>query len=728
MGSSKSAVVGYKYEMGVHTVLCHGPVDKVSEFIYGERSAWTGALTSSGPVTVNQPNLFGGDGREGGPVGTVDVLFGEPTQAVCAYLDAKIDGPVPAYRGVLSMVYRNILGISKGFQWSSGNPYFKNPWWRVTRVLQGWSQGSAWYPEKAMVGTLDMNPIHIVYECLTNTEWTLGTSSSDIDDTNFRAAADTIYNEGIGLSLMWMESTSVGDFINLVLRHVDGRLRYDIRTGKLQIKLIRDDYELGSLPELNKTNILRIGSFQRSGWGEVANEVYVKYTDRDQNVTGFPVQNLAAIDAQGSVIQVTREYLGARTPELATRLAMRDLKNLSTPLAKVELHCNRVAWDWQEGDVFRLYWAPLGITGAPFRVVSIDKGTLTNGEIRIEAAEDTFNMPADGYVAAAPSGWVDPINAPLPIQAGRAVEAPYWDVLGRLSVADISYLPAEWAFGELLAVRPTGDAYGFKLNASPNDSTYSEVSASNSFLPSGTLVVDMPIGTANVTFSVANAVDLDAVVADEDYFYIDNEAFAVVSVNVVTAQFTAKRAVLDTLPAAHVSGSRVYVCTGTQGADPTERSRGEITYYKALTTTGKGTLAIGAASSISIQFTGRAWRPYPPGNLAVNGAFPASPSPTFTGALTLSWAHRNRLQQTTTFTAYTTANIGPEPGVTYTVRVYNSGGALLRTYSGITGTTWTYPPGDDTADGTLTTLRVELESVRDTWASWQKYNITLTRV
>ena len=94
-GSSKKQTVGYRYRMGLHLVLCQGPVDAVQEIQMGERSAWgdadRGPLSSEHGLTslsINKPTLFGGDEREGGVVGTIDVLPGGPGQGRNDYLMA----------------------------------------------------------------------------------------------------------------------------------------------------------------------------------------------------------------------------------------------------------------------------------------------------------------------------------------------------------------------------------------------------------------------------------------------------------------------------------------------------------------------------------------------------------------------------------------------------------------------------------------------------------------
>jgi hypothetical protein len=198
-GRSKSQTVGYRYSLGAHLALCHGPVDAIREIRVDDRIAWSigtgqstsqgtgvGALASYGTVTgmsasaaaegdsvaelrfpgtlagirlgqsydlqlltdntirtvtvqavsynagtgsttwlvepaataftaqsvavsdaasvpslnggaaggrirINKPDLFGGEKREGGIVGDIDVLMGAPSQAQNDYLAANAD-------------------------------------------------------------------------------------------------------------------------------------------------------------------------------------------------------------------------------------------------------------------------------------------------------------------------------------------------------------------------------------------------------------------------------------------------------------------------------------------------------------------------------------------------------------------------------------------------------------------------------------------------------------
>ena len=89
-------------------------------------------------------------------------------------------------------------------------------------------------------------------------------------------------------------------------------------------------------------------------------------------------------------------------------------------------------------------------------------------------------------------------------------------------------------------------------------------------------------------------------------------------------------------------------------------------------------------------------RPHPPGNVKVNNVmWPATDDSRPDGA---HLGPRDRMQQTVYLVTQSEGNIGPEAGVTHTVRFYNENNALQKTLTGLTTTTWTYPHADEATD------------------------------
>ncbi|MBN1123591.1 MAG: hypothetical protein JXA82_01190 [Sedimentisphaerales bacterium] len=148
--------------------------------------------------------------------------------------------------------------------------------------------------------------------------------------------------------------------------------------------------------------------------------------------------------------------------------------------------------------------------------------------------------------------------------------------------------------------------------------------------------------------------------------------------------------------------------------------------------TGKGQLEEGSAPIDNADaFAARQVRPYPPGRFRINDqSYPAS----FTGQPTISWAHRDRTQQTAYLVEHDESNIGPETGTTYTLRIYDEDDVLVRTETGLTSTSYTYTEANERADCGLgptdplnTQLRFELWAIRDGFESWQWYNLSIVR-
>src|ERR1700722_16733230 len=199
--SNGGRVAGFRYNLGVFMGVCTGPVDALIAIRVGDILAWAGNATTNIDFAVNQPNLFGGDTKEGGIVGNVQVFMGGPTQVlpdnvknslnglgvsqvpntateldVATVVDGVVvdpvivppgSGPVPGFRNAFTMFFRG--------QVCTNSPYPK-PWkMRVRRSIAGWD-GGCWYPETATVlldseqGVLGpdiyaMNGAHIIYEC-----------------------------------------------------------------------------------------------------------------------------------------------------------------------------------------------------------------------------------------------------------------------------------------------------------------------------------------------------------------------------------------------------------------------------------------------------------------------------------------------------------------------------------------------------------------------------------
>jgi hypothetical protein len=388
-GFSKSTV-GHKYYIGWHAGLCHGPVDAITNILVGEKQAWSGNATGNTTIGINEPDLFGGEKREGGITGSVDICMGGPTQTANSYLSTKL---ASAYPGIPVTAFRGITCIVAKQMYIGTSAYPKVWAVRTRRILEGWQDDITWYDSKAVIDTRHMNPAHIVYQCLTDTRWGMGVDYSLIDTDSFEAVADQLFDENFGLSLIWNQSESIEKFLQIILDHIAGGLTLNNSTGKYEMLLVRGDYDIETLETYDEDDIVRVNDYQRQGWGETVNEVTLVYTDpRTLKDTTISQQDLANIDAQGARIPQIIKLKGIQNHDVAKTVLARELVSRVTPLSKVVFEINRRAWATRYGGLFKMVYSPRNINGTVYRVLKVSKGTITKNTIKIEALEDIYAL------------------------------------------------------------------------------------------------------------------------------------------------------------------------------------------------------------------------------------------------------------------------------------------------------------------------------------------------
>jgi hypothetical protein len=718
-GSSKAQTVGYRYYMDIHMGLGRGPLDELVEIRVADETAWSGSVTASGQIRIDAPDLFGGDSGEGGIEGTLDVMMGEPTQGVHAKLQAMVGGLVSAFRGRATLFYSGLL--------SSMNPYPKAWKMRVRRALKGWD-GDVWYPERCVIALQDangkpiraMNPAHIIYECLTNTQWSRGIPRSRIDDASFRAAADALYAEGFGLCLRWNRESSVNEFIQTVVDHIGGARYIDRKTGLMVLKLIRDDYTVADLPLFTPdTGLLSITDDDNSSSASSANQVIVTWhdpvTDEDGTVR---VNNLANIASTGSVASSKVEYPGLPTQALAVRVASRDLRAFSAGVKRFKLQLDRRGWVYP-GAAFRVSVPARGIANLVLRAGRVDEDEKT-GKITVTAVLDVFGLPATSYVQRQGSDFVPPNRVPQAVTTRRLQEVNYRDLVAGVSEANLQTLDPTSGFLAALAVRPNGLSLSYLLRTRVGGAAFAEVDT-GAWCPTGLLATAIEPLTSQITLT--QMVDLDLVSVGSPAL-IDEEIVRVDAVDVASGKVTLARGCVDTVPVRHLAGARIWFYEQFPAIDPIERGIGLTVQAQLLTRTSAGQLDPSLASTDSLTFAQRQYRPYPPGNLLIN--YTALGVTRISGGFRLDWSHRSRLLQADQLLQHTAGNVGPEAGTTYTLRIYN-GTTFKRVIANITGTSWTYDAGDAAADGPIQALRFTLTSVRDGIEAWQAHDVSLQR-
>lgn len=562
----------------------------------------------------------------------------------------------------------------------------------------------------------DMNPAHILYDLHTHPFAGMGWPTAQMDDAQYRSAADVFFTEGFGLSFPPAASSRRRERIREIEEHTDSVCRLS-STGKFQVVPIRADYDPDALTTWTDANIKAIEDNESVGYGELTGRVAVAYTDylTGKTATTAFVTNPTTIRAQAGVANpVVISYPGIRNPALAARVRDRELRKRSQPLKAFTVLLDRSDVTVERGDVRKISSTRYGYSGVIVRVIAVNRGRLQDRLMKIRVVEDVFGLPASSYTTPAESLWVEPDATPSAITVQDALEIPYHWARAALGDAEVATLADTDGFGRPLAQTPQPLATGFDMWGRISPSDYVEINDDLEFFDTATLSAALDQSSATLAITGSN-IDTETV-EPGDLIMVGTGAAAEwmrITGGDLTASITVDRAILDTTPQEHAIGARVWVMPPEFNLfDASRYSNGDTVDYKLLTRTSSGVLAIGSATAVSVTMDSRQARPYPPAGLAINGAgYPVALS----GALTVQWVSRNRVTQYPTVYGQSEATVAAEAGVTYNAYAYDdTTSTLLDSATGLSVLTWT-----PTISGSRW-LRIEVESERDSLTSWQR--------
>lgn len=590
----------------------------------------------------------------------------------------------------------------------------------VVKVMDGYPQGS---PTHIFAGVTvhqagtyvnAMNAAHILYDSITHEEM-MGWPTGMVSDASFRAAADRLYGEGFGLCTEYDgDKETVEQFQQRICNVIGANLTKSRIDGLYYLDLIRGGATLTDLPVIADDDVV---SFKRdqSVPSEAVNSISVNWRDPVAKVdrTTAPVRASGTIRAAGGENADTRDYYEIPFGPLAQRVAARDLQAEVAPLAKFTLSTNRKHRALRPGNYVRLQMPSEQIEDMVCIVGSIDLGTFRSGTVEITLVQDVFSLPSTTYLTEQPPVWSPPIRFPRPSPFQRAFEIPYVELASSLSAADLGSLTPDMAYLGAVGSRPL-DGLNYTLATASGSESYQTYDSAD-WCP-----VAQAAGAVDesaVLVAIAGGVDLDRV-AVGSWALWDDEVLRVDAIDEAGGVATLARACADTIPYQHLAGSVIFFAGDWLTTDRREYVQSEVVSAKLLTQANT-VLPLDQAPTHTATMAGRAGRPYPPGNVQLNGAPPWG-TPAITGHIGLTWAHRARVLQADQLIDFTQTSIGPDAGTTYNVRIYDAADHLVAEITGISGTALSYVPVDEGA------YRVELESECAGLTSWQHYTFQLT--
>jgi len=571
------------------------------------------------------------------------------------------------------------------------------------------------------IQALDINPVHKIREILTD-DTAMNKPETSVNDENFIKAADRIFDEGLGISWSITEKSCI-DAINELCYHIEAGIRVNRQTGLYEMILFRDDwFEEDEIHTISESKIKSM-QYEITNADEVINQVNVNFYDR-ANIknSSFSVSESGLIQTLGRVNAETVDFPYFMNMRNAEIVANWKLKLLSTGVYKGTFTTGwREARKWNRYDLIRLPWSKRWIGTILVRIMSINLGGPINNEVSIEWVEvvPSTGMMNTSIVAD------DVIDKPLPPQSCQyePFEIPYYlavMALGQRQVDDELAYENNFGLVGVVAEQPQSNSL-YAIMKTHNGVEGEGWLRAASIQYSETANLDQIISKTSSTFTVKNWRKIANVAAGtlikcgRDWLGTPGEWMVFQSVDPYTGIVSVKRGALDTPPQEWGIDTKLYFCGKDISYDQTEYVSGEQVLVSALTTTPSGVLE--QKGSIPIEMKARAIRPYLPANVKINDVyFPETQI--VTSNIVLTWAHRNRAQQTGgDILGWYDGDVTVESGVVYSYELISEN-VVLDSQSNITANTVTILASVLKQNKPHT---LKLWSVRDDYESYQKF-------
>lgn len=418
--------VSYRYYVGQGFALTWGPINRVRQVFVDDLGCAVIPVVDNagGSLLIDHQEAFGGDQPpgEGGIYALCDVIAGNYTQGRNTYLQS-IEGNIPALHGVACLIIRGRSGFTESGYFSAG-----------VLNLREWQVEVMATPDVLATGDAKLaddsyNRIHSMYEWATSADYGAEYPPSRIHLPSWRAAAATVFSEGLGFSGEINTGGSVGDVFNELKASVDAEVYEHPRDG-LKIKLVRKDYSIPSIPVLDYSNTNNIEEYTPGDYADTFNRVTLDYINAENNYQPRPAvyEDPANRTLQQRMSSKSIQYPGVASAELAQKLVTRDGRALAQPFPPLIANAGEIGRQLWPGDVYKFEWiSPL--VQKVFRVHSRTPGLSYDGEknFKIESTEDQYSIglsvfgaptgtsatnPADIWATAPPSAAWDDAEIP----------------------------------------------------------------------------------------------------------------------------------------------------------------------------------------------------------------------------------------------------------------------------------------------------------------------------
>lgn len=554
--------------------------------------------------------------------------------------------------------------------------------------------GSGLYPSA--------NPAHMIRECLVNTAWGAGASPSALEDSTFRAAADTLFAENFGLSMIWTQQQAVQSFVQEILDHIEGTLFVNPSTGKFELKLIRDDYDPETLEVYDETNCT-VNSFQRRSPAEIINEINLTWTnpetEEEEVITG---QDLGGVVINnGEIISDNRNYYGVRSRNLAATLLARDLAAVTAPLATAEIEVNRKAWKLTPGAVLRFSSDDYDAKSLLMRVVKVNYGRPGDSTVLVSLTQDIFSFARPTVTLPPDTLDENEQKYPTPFEYVRFLSLNYFLAANMIPPGVASGASYPDSFLAILASTENTDAKEFELateESDPAGNTEMALAGTRDLTARGLLAEDFPQEAVTTTAAFTSltrgngpTVGGFGLIGPEGADEEDLELVLFVSND--GTNWTIHRGVLDTVPLDWPAGTPIRFFTVNMAiTDDDVNPAFTPADFKLLMQTSRGIYDLQAAPIRTYSPVDRVYLPTRPANFRVGGVAFGEADMRGVDPIPVTWNQRNRIVEDSQVLSWTDGGVTEEEGQTTSLVLTDpSTGDEINRIDGLTGASYSLP-------------------------------------
>lgn len=663
--SSSEQITGFRYRVYIQFGFCRGPDVSLLQVQAGEETMFSGTVIGETSFDIDLPEFLGGNEfGQGGIQSTVDFYPGSKTQTPSPFLNttarqrittAATPG-VPRYIGTSYAIARELTfqGPTSGDIGAYiGNSTSLRNWAFELQRFPGLFPGQL--AGQNIVATFDANPANWVYQILTDTEWGFHAVQAEIDLPNFLAAANTLRDEGNGMSLTFDTQRPASEAVAEFERQVDGALFVSPATGLWTIELVRGPtdpswgYDINTVFQADDSTIAELKDFTNGAWDDTTVQVQVGYNKREDNYKEdfAPSQNAATgIMLSGGDTTAPRgspsiiRFPGVKNRTLAGQIATREQRGLGRPLKRATFALKRQAFEVTRGKVIAWTDPRLGFDKLPMRVLRVDYGTVQQPRMEVTAIEDVFFFSVPMFAAPPVTGWTPPSTTlvAFPADQQRAFEAPR-----ALVVRDPNFSGDAAAAKIMCAARQQGSEVAFEISqrnaVGVPGGAFAAAGDVVQFMRVGSLTSDLAAGTAIPTATITISPGPDSQTRLEQVFddtatlqdlgqdlvqmiLIDDELLLVSSAQNNAADVDLQnvyRGAAGTPQAAHSAGADVYLMfVGAGITTTTFPNTNQVDIELRMRSSSQ--VFAGGVTTINMTLAKRALRPYPPSASLYSGS------------------------------------------------------------------------------------------------------------